>query len=241
MRFRERQRQAREQEIVQAARQLLAAKGYHGTSMDEVAETVGISKATLYQHFPSKDDLMVRLVVDYFDRLLDLVEQPDGEAGPVARLTAALRFLVAVHAEGLGPDVETQVGELRALVLGRPVCRERYERVIRCLTALVQAGQACGAIRRDLVPLVVVQALFGLSCAVGVACSPRGGALDPERAADSVVRLFLDGVRPPAVKGADGARDAAADGVTAVPAVSGRRAAGGRSVAGRGERSGRGG
>lgn len=195
MRFRERQRQAREQEIVQVARQLLMTKGYHGTSMDEVAETVGISKATLYHHFPSKDDLISRLIVDYLDRLLALLERPDDDAGPAERLTAALRFLIAGHAQGLGPDVEAQVGELRALVLGRPECRERYERVVQRLAALVQAGQARGVLRADLAPLVVVHALFGLSCAAGVLCGPRGGALDAGRAADSLVSLFLDGVR----------------------------------------------
>jgi AcrR family transcriptional regulator len=210
VRFRERQRQVREQEIVQVARRLLIARGYHGTSMDEVAELVGISKATLYQHFPSKDDLIVRLIVEYLDRLLALVEQPARAADPLERLTAALRFLVAVHAQGLGPDVETQAGELRALLLGRPACRARYERVIERLTALVRGGQASGVIRPDLPPPVVVQALFGLSCAVGVVCGTRGGPLDARGVADSVVSLFLDGVRvtlPPSARAAHSAAE----------------------------------
>lgn len=213
MRFHERQRLAREQEIVSVARQLLASKGYHDTSMEEVAETVGISKATLYQHFPSKDDLVGRLIVEHLDRLLALLDSPADGAAPVERLAAALRLMVTVHTRGIGPELDTNAGAIRALVLDRPACRERYERVVARLVALVVEGQAAGALHPGLAAPVVVQAMFALSCAAGAMCGQRGDALDPATAGESVVRLFLDGVRrtspphspsPPAERGSGG-------------------------------------
>ena len=50
------------EEIKASALELFAARGYGSTSLREVAETLGISKAALYYHFSSKDDLLAALV-----------------------------------------------------------------------------------------------------------------------------------------------------------------------------------
>ena len=63
-RLKERQRLEREQLILEAADQLFLEKGYHDTSIDDIAAQVGISKGTVYLHFASKEDLVAAL----FDR-----------------------------------------------------------------------------------------------------------------------------------------------------------------------------
>ena len=60
--LKERQRQEREQLILQAAEQLMIERGYHETSIDDIAARVGISKGTVYLHFASKEDLVIALV-----------------------------------------------------------------------------------------------------------------------------------------------------------------------------------
>src|SRR3954469_12590644 len=63
----------RRQAILDAALEVFGAHGYHGASIDEIAQTAGISKALIYEHFPSKKDLHVSLlerhVQDIFGRL----------------------------------------------------------------------------------------------------------------------------------------------------------------------------
>ncbi len=59
--LKERQRQERAALILQAAEEVLAEKGYHETSMDEIAARVGVAKGTVYLHFPSKEDLVFAL------------------------------------------------------------------------------------------------------------------------------------------------------------------------------------
>ena len=49
--------QAREDAIMRVVNQLLAEKGFDAMTVDEVAAKVGIAKASLYKHFPSKEDL----------------------------------------------------------------------------------------------------------------------------------------------------------------------------------------
>jgi AcrR family transcriptional regulator len=63
----------RRRAILEAAQDVFAVSGYHGSSIDEIAQAAGISKALIYEHFPSKKDLHVSLldthVQELFERL----------------------------------------------------------------------------------------------------------------------------------------------------------------------------
>jgi AcrR family transcriptional regulator len=63
----------RRRAILSAAQEVFAGRGYHGSSIDEIAQAAGISKALIYEHFPSKKDLHVSLldmhVQELFERL----------------------------------------------------------------------------------------------------------------------------------------------------------------------------
>jgi TetR/AcrR family transcriptional regulator, fatty acid metabolism regulator protein len=60
--LKERQRQERERLILQATSEALAQKGYDAMSMEDIAGRVGISRAAIYLHFPSKEDLVLALI-----------------------------------------------------------------------------------------------------------------------------------------------------------------------------------
>ncbi len=57
----ERQLREREELILDRAREMLAEKGYLGLKLDELAEAVEYSKGTLYQHFSSKEDMILAI------------------------------------------------------------------------------------------------------------------------------------------------------------------------------------
>jgi AcrR family transcriptional regulator len=52
----------RRRAILTAAQDVFAGRGYHGSSIDEIAQAAGISKALIYEHFPSKKELYVELL-----------------------------------------------------------------------------------------------------------------------------------------------------------------------------------
>jgi AcrR family transcriptional regulator len=60
----------RRHQLLDVARELFAARGFHATSMDDVAEAAGVTKPVLYQHFPSKRALDRELLEDVGERLL---------------------------------------------------------------------------------------------------------------------------------------------------------------------------
>jgi TetR/AcrR family transcriptional regulator of autoinduction and epiphytic fitness len=77
--FKEQMLQAREEAIVQTANRLLAEKGFESMTVDEVAATVGIAKASLYKHFPSKEDLAAAAMVRVMQRTLDFLASVPAE------------------------------------------------------------------------------------------------------------------------------------------------------------------
>lgn len=64
--------EARRARIVEAATRILAERGYHAASLDEIARAAGVSKPVVYDHFASKAQLHLHLLADERDRLLAL-------------------------------------------------------------------------------------------------------------------------------------------------------------------------
>lgn len=62
-------------EIVAAAKQVIAAKGFAATTMDEIAEAARIAKGTIYLYFKSKDELFQAVISSILERLVTQVEE----------------------------------------------------------------------------------------------------------------------------------------------------------------------
>src|SRR6266705_3556162 len=141
---------ARRTELTRAAARLFAEKGYHGTSIGDLAEALGVQKGSLYSHIESKADLLwevAREGSEAFHAALDTL--PD-EGPIVERIRAALRAHLRVVAEQL--DVATVFvrewrylqGERREEFVAE---RRRYEERVR---ALFREGVEQSELRTDL-------------------------------------------------------------------------------------------
>ena len=96
---------SRREELTRAAARLFAEKGYHGTSVGDLAGALGVQKGSLYSHIDSKADLLwevAREGAEAFHAALDAV--PD-EGPVVGRIRLALRGHLRVVAEQL--DIAT--------------------------------------------------------------------------------------------------------------------------------------
>ena len=88
------QEPARLEEVLDVAARMFAAKGYSGTSLNDIGEALGMNKASLYYYVRSKEDLLHRLILRAGRRLRDVSQDPE-----VARLppAEALERLVREH------------------------------------------------------------------------------------------------------------------------------------------------
>ncbi|MFN2217094.1 MAG: helix-turn-helix domain-containing protein, partial [Anaerolineae bacterium] len=60
-------RRTRRREILDAAHQVFAERGFHDTRMSDIAQVAGVSQGTLYHYFASKDDLFLALCFTWAD------------------------------------------------------------------------------------------------------------------------------------------------------------------------------
>jgi AcrR family transcriptional regulator len=84
--------------ILDAALEVFAARGYHSASIDEIAGAAGISKALIYEHFPSKRELHAALLAHHVQELFERLVQSaaPGQPGDVrlrSGVDAFLRFV----------------------------------------------------------------------------------------------------------------------------------------------------
>jgi len=183
---------ARKTELTRAAARLFAEKGYHGTSVGDLAQALGVQKGSLYSHIESKADLLWEVAsegADAFHAGLDTV--PD-EGPVVERIRAALRAHLSVVSEQL--DIATVFvrewryleGERREEFVAE---RRRYEERFR---DLFREGREHGELRADLDDGTA--ALLALSAANWAYTWLWPGS-DTDALADRFTTVLLDGMR----------------------------------------------
>jgi AcrR family transcriptional regulator len=91
MRFQDLTFQQRERSILDAASRLFHEQPWDRLTIAEVAAHAGIGKGTLYKHFPSKEALYARLVVEFSQKNLDSLIQQAANAPRAQRLRAVIR------------------------------------------------------------------------------------------------------------------------------------------------------
>ncbi|MCX7621322.1 MAG: TetR/AcrR family transcriptional regulator [Acidimicrobiales bacterium] len=94
----------RRQQLLEVALEVFSERGFHQTSMNDVADAAGVTKPVLYQHFGSKRALFLELLRDVGERLLDAVGKATAEAtGPRQQVENGMRAYfhwVAEHRAG---------------------------------------------------------------------------------------------------------------------------------------------
>jgi TetR/AcrR family transcriptional regulator, cholesterol catabolism regulator len=181
-------------DVIEAAGRLFAERGYHGTSMRDLARELGVVGSSLYAHVESKQDLLVE-VVEEGARLFEESAATALAAGGSAteRLGALISGHVAVVVDNI--DVSrTFLNEARMLddrhrsrVLA---ARDHYEEQFR---GVLRDGIADGSFRPDVDPKTEAILVLSMLNAVERWYRP-GGDLDRSSLADRIDRFALHGL-----------------------------------------------
>jgi AcrR family transcriptional regulator len=148
-------REERREAIIGATLRCLARAGYAGTSMRTIAEAAGLTKGGLYAYFGSKEEILLTLADRYMETQLAGFRPRPGETGRESLERVLRRYAETAASEELGDaqrailDLWVFAGEIPAV---RNALRNRYERYVGALTALVEGGQRDGSLRRDVEP-----------------------------------------------------------------------------------------
>jgi AcrR family transcriptional regulator len=140
------QRRNRYDEIIQAALEIFAQKGYAATSVQDVADAVGVLKGSLYHYIDSKEDLLFHIFDDAHVEAEKLMAEVDNlDADPIEKLRFYLETSVRRTLENLPlqnlyfRDWRYLTGDRRDKLVER---RRQYDRYLRSL--IVRALEAAG-------------------------------------------------------------------------------------------------
>jgi AcrR family transcriptional regulator len=199
---RERRKEDRPAEIVAAALELFADQGFGTTRMADVAHLAGVSKATVFVYFPTKEDLFravaQTVVQTHFERL------PAGDGGLAAPLSIVVPLLLrqaALAGESrVGAMIRLLIAESRAFPdLAKVWHDEVVARVLGLLTAAITQAQARGEIRAGDPRLYAFSILGPMLAGVifrEVFRDARADLPDLKELAQQHAAIVLQGLRP---------------------------------------------
>jgi AcrR family transcriptional regulator len=181
------------QRIIGAAREQFLAHGFHSVTMDDVAEGLGMSKKTIYGHFPSKNALLEAMLLEKFRSAEEELEAITSECS--ADFATGLQRLLACvqrHTEEIRPpflrDIQRDAPDLFKLVQAR-----RREAIPRYFNKLLGEGRREGLIRKDIPVHIIIEILLG---AVDAVINPPRLAeleLSVKSAVTAVLSVILEG------------------------------------------------
>jgi len=177
--------------LLEVAVAVFNERGYDGTSMEDLAARLGISKSAIYHHVSAKAELL-RLATDRaLDALEAVVTTPVGDTA-IERLEYVVRGSVRVLAEEL-PFV-TLLLRVRGNTEAERRALARRRELDHRLTSLVRAALAEGSLRAGVDPALTARLIFGTVNSLVEWYRPTR-ALRIEGVADAVVGLVLGGLR----------------------------------------------
>ncbi|RJP26655.1 MAG: TetR family transcriptional regulator [Actinobacteria bacterium] len=174
----ERQAVDRGERIIANATELFAAKGYHGTTIDEIVQATGIAKGTFYIYFDSKEELLVEVIKRLIDNTLEKIDselEKKEEKDFITRLETKGQEML---------DLYLKRSELLYMLLGEtvgnPRLMEQSREVYARLAARVEEDLREGIETGDIYPFAdlktISYALVGMGQSIAVLLSGDGEA-----------------------------------------------------------------
>jgi AcrR family transcriptional regulator len=178
--------------VLLAAVRLFNARGYDFTSMFDIAESLGITKSSVYHHISGKEQLLQMAVDRALDGLFEAVAEVRAlEAPAIDRLEQLIRRSVLVLGERL--EFVTLLLRVRGNTAVEQRALARRREFDAEVTELVKQAQVDGDVRADVDPATAARLLFGMVNSLTEWYRPRRGGI--RALADTVTDLAFHGLR----------------------------------------------
>jgi len=193
-RARSRKRDPNRQRIVDAARIHFFNHGFRSVTMDDLAEELGISKKTLYAHFPGKFDLLEAVLADKFASveamLKELSTRTDARTFP-----ATLQKLLAGTHRELDEIKPPFVRDMRqkAPEVFKLVERRRAALIQRYFGKFFVEGQRAGMVRKDVPAKLIIEILLAMVQSIMNPPKMEEIGMMPKEGFSGILKIILEG------------------------------------------------
>lgn len=155
-----------EEKILKAALGLFVRKGFHGTSIGDIMQKVGMTKGAFYSHFESKGDLFMRLIEEFrtrlFSEIVSNVNDFEGNALEKIHRTFSLLAKFASQNTDFCVFLTFLTTEMNADVDFEPVLRGVYIDYQKFISGLIKQGIKQGIFKKELDPDLVALTFIAL-------------------------------------------------------------------------------
>ena len=186
------------QRIFNTAVSLFLEKGYDKVTIDEICESVGLTKGAFYSHFKSKDQIVLErmLTVDEHYRT-DILPQVESMASSIDKILSFVR-LVIIHMDELGKATVrtaylTQIGYDQKLSAIMTEKRTLY----KIIQALVTGAQDKGELRKDLSSSQITQVIMHNIRGIVYNWCLSTSKFDLQEAGEDLIRVLSTGLHKP--------------------------------------------
>ncbi len=191
-----RPRDQRYHEILESAAKLIFRSGYEATSMQEIAEACGLTKAGLYHHIKTKEALLLAIMhygMDLFDDMV--IAKVSDIVDPVARLRECMARNIALVTQDSSKEVTIILHEHQTLTgAARQEINTRKKRYVRFLEGALREAIERGQIRA-VDPTLAAFSFLGVVLWT-YKWYRADGKLGPQQLSDGMIDLFFEGLMP---------------------------------------------
>jgi TetR/AcrR family fatty acid metabolism transcriptional regulator len=187
----------RREQILKAAEKVFAEKGFHETTISDIARGAGLSEPTLYEYFASKEEILFTIPEETSCRLGELIDFHLKMAkGTTAKLRAMIYILLWIH------QTNPHYAAVSYLILkqsGRFSKSRAYEtlrRRLRPLIDVVEEGIAAGEIRSGFTPFFIRSVILGTIEHLTTRKLLLGTDDDLLDYVDPLMELIMGGIQP---------------------------------------------
>jgi len=184
----------REDAIVQAVNRLLAEKGFDLMTVDQVAAEVGIAKASLYKHFPSKEDLAAAAMVRVLGSAQAFLASLPAQGRPLDQLKAMVRWMLELQLAGEMPSLPHHNSTLRTTLVNNKAYLDGLMQVSDQLGGWIEKAQADGSLSASLPPVLVLYTLYARACDPVLEFLKAGGQHSDEEVIALVISTCFEGL-----------------------------------------------
>jgi AcrR family transcriptional regulator len=189
---RERQREAKRNAVLQAAAQLFNERGFHATSLDDIAARLTVTKPTLYYYVKNKDEILLQCVRQGLDMMLEGIEASRAAGGKaIDQLMTCMQVYARIVTMDFGMCL-IRVGDEQMPPESRKELRRLKSAIDQEFRRLVAEGVAEGSLQ-PCDPKMTAFVIAGALSWIGRWYQP-GGEYTPEQVAQQCISTLCDGV-----------------------------------------------
>ena len=163
--FKQRMMLERESLIIETVNHLLATKGYDAMTVDEIADTVGIAKASLYRHFPSKEALGMAALVDIMHKALEIINQLNAtDQTAIDKLKALTQWAMRLKLAQKMPNLPSENSQRRELLIANDDYTNNLVMLSDSIGEWIEQAQAEGKLQSNIPGLAILYTLYARAC-----------------------------------------------------------------------------